>query len=135
MSEIDPSVPLPPQGDMHNYRGWLNSDSFWKRALASYGYNVVGSLMIVIPILALLIALGFFLDDGTSGVEEGVPREDAPAMTGKIDIYKVCEDSLSYTDFPDSASAEAYVAECKEGKHPEVIEHFRAQMNSDGKAI
>jgi hypothetical protein len=38
--------------------------------------------------------------------------------------------------FSDGASADAFVAECKEGKHPEVIERFKADMNlGDGAAI
>jgi hypothetical protein len=38
--------------------------------------------------------------------------------------------------FPDAASAEAFVAECKEGKHPEVIERYKRDMNlGDGAAI
>lgn len=24
--------------DTHSYKGWLNSDFFWKRAVAIYGY-------------------------------------------------------------------------------------------------
>ncbi len=38
--------------------------------------------------------------------------------------------------FPDAAAAEIFVAECKEGKHPEVIDQYKAQMNlGDGAAI
>lgn len=55
---------------------------------------------------------------------------------GKLDINAVCESVLAYTTFSDGAAAEAYVAECKEGKHPEVIERFKADMNlGDGAAI
>lgn len=55
---------------------------------------------------------------------------------GKLDINAVCEGALAYMSFPDGAAAEAFVAECKEGKHPEVIEQFRAQLNAgDGAAI
>ena len=31
--------------------------------------------------------------------------------------------------FPDSAAANTFVAECKEGKHPEVIEKYKSEMN------
>lgn len=54
----------------------------------------------------------------------------------KININAVCEGALAYMSFTDGASAEAFVAECKEGKHPEVIEHFKAQMSAgEGIAI
>ena len=36
--------------DTHSYEGWLNSDSFLKRAFAIYGYMIVAGLIIMIPI-------------------------------------------------------------------------------------
>ena len=58
------------------------------------------------------------------------------AVNGKLNINVVCESVLSYMTFPDGASSEKFVAECKEGKHPEVIERYKAQMGlGDGKAI
>ncbi len=39
--------------DTYSYRGWLVSDSFWKRALAVFGYGLVAQLIIGI-ILALI---------------------------------------------------------------------------------
>lgn len=57
------------------------------------------------------------------------------ASAGKININAVCEGALAYMTFPDGASAEAFVAECKEGKHPEVIEKYKADLNLDGAAI
>ena len=57
-------------------------------------------------------------------------------VKGKINIDEVCQGALAYMSFPDSASAEIFVEECKEGKHPQVIEAFKAQMNvGDGAAI
>ena len=47
----------------------------------------------------------------------------------KLNINVVCESALTYMSFPDGASADKFVSECKEGKHPEVIEHYKAQMN------
>lgn len=59
-----------------------------------------------------------------------------PDMNTKLNINVVCESALSYMTFTDGASADAFVAECKEGKHPEVIEHYKAQMGlGDGAAI
>ncbi len=66
------------------------------------------------------------------------PEENQPSdtSTGKLDINAVCEGALAYMTFTDSASAEVFVSECKEGKHPEVIERFKADMNlGDGATI
>ena len=52
-----------------------------------------------------------------------------PASQGKINIDAVCQGALAYMTFKDGASADAFVSECKEGKHPEVIERFKADMN------
>lgn len=63
----------------------------------------------------------------------------SPAPTtaqAKINIDAVCQGALAYMTFPDSKSADVFVTECKEGKHPEVIEHYKAQLNlGDGAAI
>ncbi len=59
-----------------------------------------------------------------------------PAAQGKININAVCDGALAYMSFPDGESAATFVAECKEGKHPEVIEQYKAQMGlGDGAAI
>ena len=55
----------------------------------------------------------------------------APADTtsdAKIDINAVCEGALAYMTFENGAAAEAFVQECKNGEHPEVIEQYKAQM-------
>ncbi len=45
--------------DTHSYKGWLNSDSFIKRALAVIGYSTVGTLIIYAAVG--MIVLFFFL--------------------------------------------------------------------------
>lgn len=50
-------------------------------------------------------------------------------MHGKLNINAICEGALSYMSFPDGTMADIFVTECKEGKHPEVIERFKADMN------
>lgn len=58
------------------------------------------------------------------------------SMSGKLNIDFICKDALSYMTFPDSAAADIFVSECKEGKHPEVVERYKVQMNiGDGVAI
>jgi len=52
----------------------------------------------------------------------------APAE-GKLDINAICEGALAYMTFPDGKSAATFVRECKKGMHPEVIEHYKEQMN------
>lgn len=64
--------------------------------------------------------------------------EPSPASdtSGKINIDVVCESALAYMTFPDGESAARFVAECKAGNHPEVIERYKADMNlGEGVAI
>ncbi|MCF7864999.1 MAG: hypothetical protein K9M11_00645 [Candidatus Pacebacteria bacterium] len=71
----------------------------------------------------------------TSTSSTATTSTDTAAM-GKINIDVVCQGALAYMSFKDGASADAFVAECKEGKHPEVIERFKADMNlGDGAQI
>ncbi len=57
------------------------------------------------------------------------------APSAKINIDAVCEGALAYMTFPDGAAADVFVGECKEGKHPEVIEKYKASLNLDGATI
>lgn len=49
--------------DTHSYKGWLNSDSFMKRALAVVGYSTAGTLIlyaiILIPFLVVMLFFAF----------------------------------------------------------------------------
>ncbi|HEY0220696.1 MAG TPA: hypothetical protein VGC58_00555 [Candidatus Paceibacterota bacterium] len=57
-------------------------------------------------------------------------------VSGKININEVCQNAIAYMSFPDGKSAELWIKDCIEGKHPEVIEQYIKQMNlSDGAAI
>jgi len=54
----------------------------------------------------------------------------------KIDINQVCEGALAYMTFENGAAAEAWVQECKEGKHPDAIDQWKVQMGiTDDRAI
>jgi hypothetical protein len=52
--------------DTYSYRGWLNSDSFLKRAFSIFGYAIVANLIIYIPfaiigflvVVIMMMALG-----------------------------------------------------------------------------
>jgi hypothetical protein len=50
-------------------------------------------------------------------------------MSAKIDINVVCEGALAYMTFESGEKADEFVVECKDGKHPEVIERFKADLN------
>lgn len=52
-----PSAPLvvaPPGTDTFSYRGWLLSDSFFKRAFAVTGYSMVGHAIVALLVWTLL---------------------------------------------------------------------------------
>jgi hypothetical protein len=55
--------------------------------------------------------------------------------TGKIDVRVACESGLMYTTFSSSEEADVFVAECVEGKYPEVIERYIESMDLDGAKI
>ena len=77
--------------------------------------------------LAVAVAGYFFFSNVPP---QGVVNQE-PATQGQINIDAVCEGALAYMTFTDAASADIFVAECKEGKHPEVIEQYRAGLNLD----
>ena len=46
--------------DTHSYKGWLNSDSFLKRAFAIFGYGLIPMLIfygIILGIILILVIL------------------------------------------------------------------------------
>lgn len=70
----------------------------------------------------------------TRMLAQGEASSTAPA--GKLDIAAVCRGALAYMTFPDGAAADAFVDECTAGKHPEVIERYKQDMNlGDGAAL
>lgn len=48
---------------------------------------------------------------------------------GKLNINLICERAISYMRFVDVKSSDVFVADCKAGKHPEVIEKYKLDMN------
>lgn len=82
-----------------------------------------------------------FMDESLEGdyqenVQGDVQTGVQGNVQGKININEVCEGALIRMTFPNGAAAEKFVAECKEGKHPEVIEQFKTEMNlGDGAQI
>ena len=85
---------------------------------------------------ALIIILGaigyyFFMPMPAPG-----PQTQNTGGSAKINIDAVCEGALAYMTFPSGAEADAWVAACKRGEHPEAIEQWK-QMNgiTDDRAI
>lgn len=97
--------------------------------------NIKTAIAVVIALLVVGVFSYFaFLSAQPTDLDvvptEQVEEQDQDMQpSGKIDINAVCEGALAYMSFPDAASAELFVSECKEGKHPEVIEKFKADMN------
>lgn len=86
-----------------------------------------------VVVAIFLVVLGFLVYGNNPSNNNPEPT---PSSQGKIDINAVCEGALAYMSFPDGESAATFVAECKEGKHPQVIEEFKTQMNlGDGANI
>jgi hypothetical protein len=75
---------------------------------------------------------GIFTVNETLESSSSTPTSGGSA---KININAVCEGALAYMTFPSGDEADRFVSECKEGKHPEVIEKYKADMQVDGAAI
>jgi hypothetical protein len=130
-------------GETYSYKGWLISDSFFKRAFAVLGYNIVAGLIIYIPlmivmsfiILPMLMSMAPMMMQPPMGQGMNMDMPPIPPgemmnpnMMGKIDINEVCNGALAYTTFESGEAADAFVQECVEGKRPEVIEQYMQQM-------
>lgn len=83
----------------------------------------------LIIVALLVLAGGGYYWFMSSQNETIIPNEEQSVSNGKINIDEVCEGALAYMSFPDGESAERFVAECKAGEHPEVIERYKAEMN------
>ena len=130
------STPAPKPLDTYSYKGWMNSDKFWKRALGVYGYYFVGAMMIMVPLLLVMLVcisiFGAILFGAIMHANPGQPQFGNPSALpmGKLNINMVCEDSLQYADgVNDATSAATYVQDCKDGKHPEAIERYIKGLN------
>ena len=93
--------------------------------------------LIIFAVLGVLLLIGLVLGGGYYWYTNNKLNETpADTSNSKLDINVVCEQSLMYKSFPDGESAAQFVAECKEGKHPEVIEEYKERNNlGDGAAI
>ncbi len=101
--------------------------------------SVIILLLVGIAVIFIaLLAMGESSQTASFGepvIMEETNEEPTARPQGKINIQAVCESSLMYTSFTDGAAAEAYVAECVEGKHPDVIQRYIDEMGLDGAMI
>ena len=85
---------------------------------------------IIIAVLVVIIALGgYYFFTQRADVTPVTSETPANGANAKINIDAVCKNALAYMSFPDGASADAFVADCVAGKHPEVIDRYKADMN------
>lgn len=92
------------------------------------------NITIIVILLAVLVGASMYARPRAPQAE--IPAENSAPVAGKLNITAVCESALSYMSFPDGASADVFVAECVEGKRPEVIERYKAEMGlGDGATI
>src|SRR5262245_37801514 len=98
------------------------------------------NLLIGLGILVVVLVAGYAYmqmqpksDTGTEQTQ-GQNTNNGSTAGAKINIQAVCTGALAYMTFPSSAEADAFVQDCIDGKHPEVIEQYRAQIGADNNA-
>lgn len=86
---------------------------------------------VIFVVAAILIIAGIYMyaQKPAQPATSEAPSEQSTGANAKIDINAVCDGALAYMSFTDGDAAAQFVAECKEGKHPEVIEKWKADMN------
>ena len=91
--------------------------------------------IIVLAVLLAGAAGYYFLMPFSSPVTE-TETPTTNSSQGKININAICDGALAYMSFPNGAEAEAWVAACKRGEHPEAIEQWKQQNGiTDDRAI
>lgn len=93
------------------------------------------SKILIITFIIILTAIGYIVS-----INADKPKvNDLPidnSSQGKLNIDVVCTSALTYMTFENGEAADKFVSECKEGKHPDVIERYKKDMNlGDGAAI
>lgn len=61
--------------------------------------------------------------------------QGVPSPAAKIDVQVACESALAYTTFQTGEQADAFIADCVAGNHPEVIERYLETVGVDGALI
>lgn len=93
------------------------------------------SKVLIFTFILILLAIGYIVS-----INADKPKvNDLPvdkSSQGKLNIDVVCTSALTYMTFENGEAADKFVSECKEGKHPDVIERYKKGMNlGDGATI
>ncbi len=98
-------------------------------------------VLVLVGIVATFLAILAFggrdeaVDFGEPVMQEEATTPENVSPQAKIDVRAACESSLMYTTFENASATEAYIAECVEGKHPDVIQRYIDDMGLDGAMI
>lgn len=63
------------------------------------------------------------------------PMPSNPSNDSRLNIDEICDNALAYMSFPDGAAADRFLAECKRGEHPDVIERYKAESGVNDEAV
>ncbi len=93
------------------------------------------SKILIFTFILILLAIGYIVS-----INADKPKvQDLPINSGsqgKLNIDVVCTSALSYMTFENGEASDKFISECKEGKHPDVVERYKKDMNlGDGVAI
>ncbi len=84
------------------------------------------NIFIAIALLVAVFVVGYFFFPSFFLLSND--NQNHGSVQGKININVVCDEALAYMSFPDGKSADKFLVDCKEGKHPEVIEQYKVRM-------
>ncbi len=93
------------------------------------------SKILIFTFILILLAIGYIVSINADKPKvNNLPGDNN--SQGKLNIDVVCTSALTYMTFENGEAADKFVSECKEGKHPDVIERYKQDMNlGDGATI
>ncbi len=83
---------------------------------------------IITVIILLIIGVGAYYFINSDRFSKNYSNENAE-IQNQQEVDEACENALIRMTFTDGEAAAKFVSECKEGKHPEVVEQFRLELN------
>ena len=103
-----------------------------KTTLALLGLIIIGVIAYYVLVMAPAATLEPGTPDDGNTPTMGMPAPgnegNYPESSSKLDINAICTGALAYMSFPSGAEADAWVAACVRGEHPEAIDQWK-QMN------
>lgn len=73
--------------ETNSYKGWLNSDNFFKRTIAVYLYGLLGNCTIGCIFYALIFGLLLFTG-GLAALEKAYPNVNTTTPTNSTQNYR-----------------------------------------------